>query len=79
MAWIYAELTREAAKRGGPVALRYYYRGQGVILGGILASAAIAGTVAHDKWNRRRAAAESAPASTTEAPTPGGAPATAQS
>ncbi|MCX4486613.1 hypothetical protein OG890_22200 [Streptomyces anulatus] len=79
MAWVYAELAKEAANRGGPVALRYFYRGQGFILGGVLASAAIAGTVAHDKWSKRRAADEAALESATETPTPGGAPETVHS
>ncbi|MFB7220259.1 hypothetical protein [Streptomyces sp. NPDC056227] len=68
MAWAYAELAKEAAKRGGPVALRYFYRGQGVIIGGAITGGAIAGTVAYDKWSKRRAvAAEAAPETTTEA------------
>ncbi|MFJ8142658.1 hypothetical protein [Streptomyces sp. NPDC096013] len=53
-------MTKEAAKRGGPAALRYFYLGQGVIIGGALTSSAIAGTVAYDKWSKRRAAAETA-------------------
>lgn len=65
MAWAYAELAKEAAKRGGPVALRYFYRGQGFIIGGFVTGGAIAGTVAYDKWSKRRAAAEAA--TTTEA------------
>lgn len=69
MAWDYAELSKEAAKRGGPVALRYFYRSQGVIIGGVITGGAIAGTVAHDKWSKRRAAAEAAPETTTDAAT----------
>ncbi|WP_109006250.1 hypothetical protein [Streptomyces rishiriensis] len=73
MAWAYAELSKEAAKRGGPVALRYFYRSQGVIIGGVLTGGAIAGTVAHDKWSKRRAAAAAEPVgkSTKEAPARG--------
>jgi uncharacterized membrane protein YebE (DUF533 family) len=67
MAWAYAELAKEAAKRGGPVALRNFYRGQGVIIGGVITGGAIAGTVAYDKRSKRRAAAEAAPETTTEA------------
>lgn len=71
MAWAYAELAKEAAKRGGPVALRYFYRGQGFIIG--VTGGAIAGTVAYDKWSKRRAAAAAEPVaeSTTEAPARG--------
>ncbi|MFI1734909.1 hypothetical protein ACH40E_38000 [Streptomyces acidicola] len=73
MAWACAELAKEAAKRGGPVALRYFYRRQGVIIGGALTGGAIAGTVAYDKWSKRRAAAAAEPVaeSTTEAPARG--------
>ncbi|WP_331734956.1 hypothetical protein OG590_39500 (plasmid) [Streptomyces goshikiensis] len=70
MAWIYAELTKEAGKRGGPEALRYFYRGQGVLIGAALTGASIAGTVAYEKWRARRAA-EPAP-QPTEMPTPSG-------
>ncbi|MFI6063064.1 hypothetical protein [Streptomyces sp. NPDC051286] len=71
MTWIYAELTKEAGKRGGPVALRYFYRGQGVILGAAVTGASVAGTVLYSKWSARRAAAESAPESNTGTPAPG--------
>ncbi|MFB7575728.1 hypothetical protein [Streptomyces sp. NPDC056165] len=69
MAWDYAELAKEAAKRGGPLALRYFYTGRGVIIGGAVTGATIAGTVAYDRWSKRRAAAraEAAPETTTEA------------
>ncbi|WP_019435824.1 hypothetical protein [Streptomyces sp. AA0539] len=60
MAWAYAELTKEASRRGGPLALRYFYTGQGVIIGGAVASAALAGALAHDKRSKRRAAAAAA-------------------
>ncbi|MEV6400810.1 hypothetical protein AB0M39_39565 [Streptomyces sp. NPDC051907] len=74
MAWAYAELAKEASRRGGPLALRRFYTGQGVVIGGVVASAAIAGTLAHDKRSKRRAAAaaaaEAAPAAT-GAPAPG--------
>jgi len=68
MAWAYAELSKEASKRGGPLALRCFHTGQGIIIGVVIASASIAGTVAHDKWSKRRAAAaEPSPETTTEA------------
>ncbi|GAA1553490.1 hypothetical protein [Streptomyces globosus] len=71
MTWDYAELAKEASKRGGPVALRYFYRGQGAIIGAALTGAGMAGTRLYDKWRARRtAAAEPAP-QTTETPTPG--------
>ncbi|MGW5172555.1 hypothetical protein ACWEQ1_34960 [Streptomyces nodosus] len=76
MAWAYAELAKEASRRGGPLALRCFYTGQGVIIGGVVASAAIAGTLTHDKRSKRRAAAaaaEAAPAAT-GAPAAGDAP-----
>lgn len=80
MAWAYAELSKAASKRGGPLALRLFDTGRGMIIGGALASAAIAGTVAHDKRSKRRAAAaEAAAESATEAPAPGDARATEQS
>ncbi|THA54244.1 hypothetical protein [Streptomyces sp. A1136] len=82
MAWAYAELAKEAAKRGGPAALRAFYTGRGVIIGSALTGAAIAGTVAHDKWSKRRAAtaaAEPAPETTTKTPAPGDAPEPARS
>ncbi|MFH8371750.1 hypothetical protein [Streptomyces sp. NPDC018031] len=70
MAWAYAELAKEAAKRGGPVALRYFYRGQGFVIGGALTGGVI---VAYDKWSKRRAAAAAEPVaeSTTEVPARG--------
>nr|MDT0519806.1 hypothetical protein [Streptomyces sp. DSM 41633] len=70
MTWGYAELAKEAGKRGGPVALRYFYRGQDVIIGAALTGAGVAGTVLYDKWHARRAAAKPAP-QTTETPPPG--------
>ncbi|MFH9400595.1 hypothetical protein [Streptomyces sp. NPDC017638] len=74
MAWAYAELAKEAAKRGGPLALRYFYRGQGIIIGSALTGGAIAGTVAYDKWSKRRAAAaEPVAESTAETPARSGA------
>ncbi|AQU68738.1 hypothetical protein [Streptomyces niveus] len=74
MAWAYAELAKEAAKRGGPTALRAFYTGRGIIIGGAITSASIAGTVAYDKWSKRRtaAAAETASDATTETPAAGG-------
>ncbi|CAM5724717.1 hypothetical protein [Streptomyces coeruleorubidus] len=36
-------------------------------IGGAITDGAIAGTVAYDKWSKRRAAAEAAPETTTEA------------
>ncbi|MFJ9729452.1 hypothetical protein ACIRP3_42650 [Streptomyces sp. NPDC101209] len=68
MAWVYAELAKEAAKRGGPVALRYFYRSQGIVIGSVLTGGAIAGTVAYDKWSKRRSAVAVEPVgeSTTE-------------
>ncbi len=75
--WNYAELATEASKRGGPVALRYFYRGQGVVIGGVLTGAAVAGTLLYDKWRARRTdAAEPAHESTTDVSSPGDAPAT---
>ncbi|MFD6152236.1 hypothetical protein [Streptomyces sp. NPDC060243] len=79
MAWAYAELAKEAAKRGGPTALRAFYTGRGIIIGGAITSASIAGTVAYDKWSKRRtaaaaaaaAAAETASDATTEPPAAG--------
>ncbi|WP_327744054.1 hypothetical protein OHO28_21845 [Streptomyces europaeiscabiei] len=75
MAWAYAELAKEAAKRGGPTALRAFYTGRGIIIGGAITSASIAGTVAYDKWSKRRtaaaAAAETASDATTETPAAG--------
>ncbi|MFD0268534.1 hypothetical protein ACFVGY_18460 [Streptomyces sp. NPDC127106] len=71
MAWIYAELTKEAGKLGGPDALRYFYRGQGVIIGAALTGASVAGTVAYEKWRARRAAAADPAPQTTETPAPG--------
>ncbi|MGW0512404.1 hypothetical protein ACWC4C_44015 [Streptomyces olivaceoviridis] len=72
MAWAYAELAKEAAKRGGPLALRCFYLGQGVLIGSVLTGGAIAGTVAYDKRSKRRAAAaEPVAESTTEAPARG--------
>jgi hypothetical protein len=70
MAWAYAELAKEAAKRGGPLGLRCFYLGRGVMIGSVLTGGAIAGTVAYDKWSKRRAAAAAEPVgeSTTEAP-----------
>ncbi|WP_217254061.1 hypothetical protein [Streptomyces sp. AC602_WCS936] len=59
MAWAYAELAKEAAKRGGPTALRAFYTGRGIIIGGAVTSAPIAGTVAYDKWSKRRTAGSS--------------------
>lgn len=75
------ELAKEAAKRGGPVALRCFYCGQGVIIGSALTGGAIAGTVAYDKWSKRRAAAAAEPVgeSTTEASARGDAQETRQS
>ncbi|WP_413808134.1 hypothetical protein [Streptomyces sp. OE57] len=76
MTWVYAALTQEAGKRGGPDALRYFYRVQGVIIGAAITGATVAGTVAYDKWRTRRAAAaaEAAPESTTGTPDPCDAP-----
>ena len=73
MAWAYAELAKEAAKRGGPTALRAFYTGRGIIIGGAITSASIAGTVAYDKWSKRRTAAavETASDATTETPAAG--------
>lgn len=69
MAWDYAELAKEASRRGGPLALRYAYLGRGFLMGGVVTGGAIAGTVAYDKWSKRRAAAaaETSPEATTEA------------
>jgi hypothetical protein len=79
MAWAYAELAKEAAKRGGPAALRAFYTGRGALIGSAVTGAsAIAGSVAYGKWSKRRAAAaaaaERAPETTTETPAPGDAP-----
>ncbi|KMS87951.1 MULTISPECIES: hypothetical protein [Streptomyces] len=74
MTWVYSELTKEAGKRGGPYALRYFHRGQGVVIGAALAGAALAGILFHDKWRARRAAAPTYE-STTAAPAPDDAPA----
>ncbi|MFF3863391.1 hypothetical protein [Streptomyces sp. NPDC002209] len=52
-------------RRGGPDALRYFYRGQGVLIGAALTVANIAGTVTYEKWR----AAEPAPQAT-ETPPP---------
>ncbi|PJE95920.1 hypothetical protein CUT44_19085 [Streptomyces carminius] len=73
MAWAYAELAKEAAKRGGPTALRAFYTRRGIIIGGAITSASIAGTVAYDKWSKRRTAAtaETASDATTETPPAG--------
>ncbi|MFP8959127.1 hypothetical protein ACLIYP_00935 [Streptomyces nanhaiensis] len=58
MAWAYAELAKEAARRGGPAALRAFYIGRGVIIGSAVTGAsAVAGSVAYNKWSKRRAAA----------------------
>ncbi|MFE9847897.1 hypothetical protein ACFYPN_03640 [Streptomyces sp. NPDC005576] len=70
MAWAYAELAKEAAKRGGPTALRAFYTGRGIIIGGAITSASIAGTVAYDKWSKRRSAAAAERASDVTAETP---------
>lgn len=80
MAWDYAALAKEASKRGGPLALKCFYTGQGVIIGSVITAATIAGTVAHDKRGKRRAAAAAAAEASAEStPTPGDAPATASS
>ncbi|MFB7496076.1 hypothetical protein ACFC09_15515 [Streptomyces sp. NPDC056161] len=74
MAWAYAELSKEAAKRGGPVGLRCFYTGQGVIIGVTIGSASVAGTLLYEKWRARRAAAvELAHEDTTGTPVPGSA------
>lgn len=67
MAWPYAVLAKEASKRGGPLALRLFYLGQGILIGSALTGGAIAGTVAYDRWSKRRAAAPVG-ANTTKAP-----------
>ncbi|KUJ37539.1 hypothetical protein ADL25_27995 [Streptomyces sp. NRRL F-5122] len=77
MAWDYAELAKEASKRGGPLALKCFYTGRGVIIGSVITAATIAGTVAHDKRSKRRAAVAETSAEST--PAPGDAPATARS
>ncbi|MHC3391096.1 hypothetical protein ACLQ2E_16820 [Streptomyces lavendulocolor] len=72
MAWAYAELAKEAAKLGGPTALRAFYAAGGVIAGSALT---LAGTAAHGKWSKRRAAAaELSPETTTDTLAPGDVP-----
>ena len=61
MTSVYTELTKEAAKRGGPAALRTFYRGQGVLIGAAVASISIAGTQLYYKL-RTRGSGTSAPA-----------------
>ncbi|MFC8332747.1 hypothetical protein [Streptomyces olivaceus] len=68
-AWAYSELSKEASDRGGPLALRYFHRGQGAIIGAAVTGAAIAGTMAYDRWSKRRTSQ-----TTTATPTPGDAP-----
>lgn len=41
MTSVYTELTKEAAKRGGPDGLRAFYRRQGAVLGGVVVGASM--------------------------------------
>lgn len=56
MTSVYTELTKEAAKRGGPAALRAFYRnlgrGQGAIVGGAVVGV---GALLYNKVSARRA------------------------
>ena len=55
MTSVYTELTKEAAKRGGPAALRAFYRnlgrGQGAIVGGAVVGV---GALLYNKVSARR-------------------------
>ncbi|MFD9586639.1 hypothetical protein ACFWBM_18350 [Streptomyces sp. NPDC059980] len=55
MTSVYTELTKEAAKRGGPAALRAFYRnlgrGQGAIVGGAIVGVS---ALLYNKVNARR-------------------------
>ncbi|MEY2228854.1 MULTISPECIES: hypothetical protein [Streptomyces] len=70
MTWVYAALSKEAGRRGGPDALRCFSRGQGVIIGAAVTGAGVAGPLLYNKWCACRAAADPAP-QTTAKPAPG--------
>ncbi|MFE6103207.1 hypothetical protein ACFVQ4_25065 [Streptomyces laurentii] len=69
MTWDYAELSKEASRRGGPDALRLALRGEGVIICAAVAGAAVGGIRVYKTWRARRAAAaaEAEPENTTAA------------
>lgn len=76
MTSVYTELTKEAAKRGGPAALRAFYRWQGALIGGAaVAGVSIAGTQLYSKVRARGSDTTAAPASGPDRANGTGAPA----
>ncbi|WP_078894051.1 hypothetical protein [Streptomyces sp. NRRL S-1022] len=77
MTSVYTELTKEAAKRGGPAALRAFYRRQGLLIGAAVAGVSFAGTQLYSKVRARGSGTTAAPVSGpdsgsgTDAPAPG--------
>lgn len=67
MTSVYTELTKEAKKRGGPVAMRLFYRCQGAALGAAGVTVLITGTQIYYTVRARRSV------TTTAAPAPGAA------
>ncbi|MFE1841623.1 hypothetical protein [Streptomyces sviceus] len=58
----YTELTKEAAKRGGPAAFRLFYRGQGFALGAAFATVTYTGTQIYYTVRARRSGTTAATA-----------------
>jgi hypothetical protein len=68
---VYTELTKEAAKRGGPAAFRAFYRRQGVLIG---AAVGIAGTQLCNKLRTRGSGTTAAPTTGSDRASDTGAP-----
>lgn len=75
MTSVYTELTKEAAKRGGPAALRAFYRWQGALIGAAVAGVSIAGPRPYSKVRARGSDTTAAPASGPDRENGTGAPA----
>ncbi|MFD8676785.1 hypothetical protein ACFV1A_27360 [Streptomyces seoulensis] len=62
MTSVYTELTKEAAKRGGPAALRAFYRNLGRGQGAVVGAAAVGvGTLLYSKVSARRTSSSATP------------------